>query len=285
VRRRTSRRIDADRPGGSGFRCGVPVALAAVVLIVSTALAQDLPLGEVVAAMRGYGLTEAADGVRRFEVEVLDLQRPTGPGWATILIRSSGSFLDDVGGLAAGMSGSPVYLGPVGAERLAGALAFAFPASEHRLALVTPIAAMRALQAGDHAPATPPSGGAPLAAPLLRAGTTDLALHRADVSVIVANRDLPYKLANLAAEPFGTVVRDGQAGRLARSDQVPGGLPVIVRVETDGAALTVATRVARDPALTPALSWGELLAALERVTVRVEVTAEPSDGAAGEESP
>lgn len=131
----------------------------------------DLPLDEIRVGDVGYGLTAGPAGIERFEVVVLGVREPTGPGFATILVRASGPFLDETSGVAAGMSGSPVRLGPPGEERLAGALAYAFPDSDHRLALVTPIAAMRALADAERGPATPPGGGAePLATPLLLTG-------------------------------------------------------------------------------------------------------------------
>ena len=136
----------------------------------------DLPLEEIVPGDVGYGLTEGPVGIERFDVEVLARQEASGPGFPTLLVRTGGPFLEGSGGVAAGMSGSPVYLGPPGEERLAGALAYAFPGGDHRLALVTPIAAMRALTDEDGGAPDPPGGAAPLAAPLLVSGVDARAL-------------------------------------------------------------------------------------------------------------
>lgn len=312
---------------------------------------RDLPLDEVAAGDRGYGLTEGPDGVARFDVEVVAVQRPTGTGFATVLIRTSGRFLEEVGGVAAGMSGSPVYLGAAGEERLVGALAYAFPDSDHRLALVTPIGAMRALADADDGGPAPPDGAAPLATPLLmsgvgprafahlapaleraghaavplqagaagledgaapepalepgaavavtlargdvaiaaigtvtdvrgdevlllghpllRSGPVDHALVAADVTAIVRNAELPFKLANLGRDPLARVIRDGRAGLLARLDEVPGGLPVTVRVDAPGGARTVAVRISRDRALAPALLAAVVQEAVDGVRDRV----------------
>ena len=154
-------------------RWGATLTLLWTALATGLAAADDLPLDRIAAGDVGYAVTEAGGELRRFDVEVLAVRAPDGPGLPTILVRTSGTFLDEVGGVAAGMSGSPVYLGAPGEERLAGALAYAFPDSDHRLALVTPIAAMRALAGDGEVPATPPSGVAPLApAPLLIAGAS-----------------------------------------------------------------------------------------------------------------
>ncbi len=340
--------------------------LAAVLLAISAASAQDaqaapaeagpaargdLSLEEIRPGDVGYGLTEGPGGIERFEVEVLGRQEPNGPGFATLLVRTSGPFLEASGGVAAGMSGSPVYLGPDGRERLAGALAYAFPGSDHRLALVTPIAAMRALADAAGDTLSPPAGAAPLATPLLlaglgprsvahlapvlersgsfavplqggaggavdldapseastpggavavalargdvtiaaigtvtaadagevlllghpllRGGPVDHALLDADVTAIVADRELPFKLANVGREPLGRVVRDGRAGLVARRDVGPDGLPVTVRVDAPGGARTVTARISRDPRLAPALLAAVVQEAVDGVRDRI----------------
>ena len=114
-------------------------------MLLAWSVAQDLPLDEVRIGDVGYGVTAGPDGLARFDVEVLGVQRPDGPTFPTILVRTSGAFLESVGGVAAGMSGSPVYLERDGVPRLAGALAYGFPDTDHTLALLTPIEAMRSL--------------------------------------------------------------------------------------------------------------------------------------------
>jgi hypothetical protein len=102
-------------------------------------------LGEVVPGLVGYALTAGADNlIERFPVRVESVLRAEGQDFPTILLRASGPFIERVGGIAAGMSGSPVYLrDPTsGTERLAGAIGFAFPFGDHNLALATPIEVM-----------------------------------------------------------------------------------------------------------------------------------------------
>ncbi|MEX2501128.1 MAG: hypothetical protein WD336_02025, partial [Trueperaceae bacterium] len=135
---------------------------------------RDLMLADARPGLTGYVLTEGPDGVARFEVELLAIQEADALGVPLLLIRGSGPFLDASGGVAAGMSGSPVYLGADGRERLAGALAYAFPNGDHRLALVTPIEAMRALANDDGSAAdiahAPPTSATPIATPVLLHG-------------------------------------------------------------------------------------------------------------------
>jgi hypothetical protein len=107
-----------------------------------SALAQDLPLADVKPGLEGFALTAGAGNVlERFEVRVLDLVDDPR-GFPLILVRGSGKFLDAVGGIGQGFSGSPVYI----AGRLLGAVSGGFPNADHYLALVTPISAMRRAQ-------------------------------------------------------------------------------------------------------------------------------------------
>ncbi len=157
--------------------------LLAVTLPSSVARSQgigavpDFPLELVEPGLKGFGLTEGPGGeIGRFDVEVLSVQDEAGPGFPLVLIRASGALIEASGGVAAGMSGSPVYLPRGGGDALLGAIGYVFPEAAHDLALVTPIAAMR-----DRRVAGPPGGVAvpglgtavPVTTPVLMAGASD----------------------------------------------------------------------------------------------------------------
>ena len=74
-----------------------------------------------------------------FDVEVLGVL-PDGiaPGIDFILIQVSGPVIDETGGIAAGMSGSPVYVG----GDLAGAISYGFFGADPTIGGMTPAAAM-----------------------------------------------------------------------------------------------------------------------------------------------
>ena len=57
-----------------------------------------------------------------FPVTVIDVQRTAdGPGGSLILVRAEGPLMDETGGVAEGMSGSPVYVtGADGVARVIG---------------------------------------------------------------------------------------------------------------------------------------------------------------------
>lgn len=136
----------------------------------------DFPLNEVRAGLQGYGLTEGPGGsVQRFDVEVVSVQHDAGPGFPLVLVRASGDLIETSGGVAAGMSGSPVYLPRGGRDALLGAVGYVFPEADHDLALVTPIAAMRDRRVAGGADSVRVAGlgtAVPVTTPVLMAGAS-----------------------------------------------------------------------------------------------------------------
>ncbi len=135
----------------------VAVALLVLAGLAVSAGAQEiLPLEEVRAGQRGYGLSVfQGDQPERFEVEVLGVWKNLRPDSSLILARLSGRGLE-TSGIIAGMSGSPVYVD----DRLVGAVAFAWPFSVEPVAGITPIEQMRRLYSAP-AGASPPARAAP----------------------------------------------------------------------------------------------------------------------------
>ncbi len=85
--------------------------------------------------MRGYGKTVISGAtIETFQVEVLGVTGSTTMGH-NILIKASGPLLKRSGGIAQGMSGSPVYI----EGRLAGAVAFGQAFSDPNYCFLTPI--------------------------------------------------------------------------------------------------------------------------------------------------
>ncbi|MDI6869791.1 MAG: SpoIVB peptidase S55 domain-containing protein [Bacillota bacterium] len=98
-----------------------------------------MPLAEVRAGMKGTGLTVIrGTRVEPFDVEILGVVPNAGPVGDLILVRVGGPLIEETGGIAAGMSGSPVYVG----GRLIGAVSYGFSFSDHRVGFLTPIERM-----------------------------------------------------------------------------------------------------------------------------------------------
>jgi hypothetical protein len=160
-----------------------------VLVLLGAAQAQTpvFPLEALSPGQRGYALTAGAGNeIQRFTVEVLALQYDIGTGFPLVLVRSSGPLIEAAGGIASGMSGSPVYLKHQGRNALLGAIGFTFPETSGGLGLVTPIATMRRAdprEIGPHTadlhesdpvaafgPAFKPKDALPVTTPLLLSG-------------------------------------------------------------------------------------------------------------------
>lgn len=122
--------------------------LALLLCIATSAAAFQKPLiikvDELKPGMEGYGLS-VFKGIKieRFKVKVIGVLKNVMPKQDIILMRCSGAGLEH-SRVVAGMSGSPIYFkDPVtGKDRLAGALAYAWPFSRDPIAGVTPIESM-----------------------------------------------------------------------------------------------------------------------------------------------
>ena len=93
-----------------------------------------------------------------FPVRILDVQvAGDGPGGALILARAEGPLMEETGGVAEGMSGSPVYVtGADGVARVIGAIAFGAGDQANVVVGVTPIEQMIGASAGQRALERPP---------------------------------------------------------------------------------------------------------------------------------
>ena len=111
------------------------------ILFLSTAVsAQDFMfLEDVEAGMTGYGKTVfSGTRVEEFPVEIISVMRDRSLDEDLILIKTGGEKMEKFGGIAAGMSGSPVYVN----DKLIGAIGYGWNYSDHRYGLVTPIGRM-----------------------------------------------------------------------------------------------------------------------------------------------
>lgn len=212
--------------------------------LLSQALAAPFPLDALTPGLQGHGLTAGAGNtVERFDVEVLALQSDVGLGFPLVLVRTSGPVIEAAGGVAAGMSGSPVYLEHQGQERLLGAIGYVFPSSDHKLALVTPFVFMQQLSPQVN---YTPFGEtlfaelgerAPVATPILMSGLSERASQ--PLSGLFRNSSvspMPVQLAGTGGfDEAAYQLEPGSAisVQLARGDVTIAGVGTVTAIEDD----------------------------------------------------
>lgn len=94
------------------------------------------PIERIKPGMRGVGYTVVSGTkVEKFDVRFRKVLSGSGSVRNLIFVEVSGKILQPFGGIAAGMSGSPVFVD----DKLVGAISYGFPNSDPRYGLVTPI--------------------------------------------------------------------------------------------------------------------------------------------------
>jgi hypothetical protein len=141
-----------------------PLAVACGALLAASAHATAadpvMPLSDVRAGMTGEARTVVqGTEIVTFPVSVLDIQRAAdSPGGALILARAEGPLMDRTGGVAQGMSGSPVYVtGADGVPRVIGAIAYGTGDQAGVIVGITPIEQMLQSASGRREFARPPA--------------------------------------------------------------------------------------------------------------------------------
>ena len=156
----------------------LPIQISTILLVVllcglvSAVNAQELFLPEEVRpGLRGIAKTViSGNSIETFDVEILGLVPQSPPLSNLIMVRVSGDVIERSGGIAQGMSGSPVYV----QDRLLGAISYTYAHTDHRIGLVTPAADMFKLydQISLPEPVLPP-GTTALRSPLLIEGLNE----------------------------------------------------------------------------------------------------------------
>jgi hypothetical protein len=178
-----------------------------VLSVASQALARTplMPVENLKVGMQGYAKTViSGDTIETFPVEVLGVTGSDSMGYQ-ILIRASGDVMERSGGIAQGMSGSPVYI----EDRLAGAIAYGTAFTDPHYCLLTPIQDML-----DILDKPEPHRNA-MTAPLLPKGTPLLAGGFTSAGISALQEGL---------QPFGLTVADTGVSGTASSakDLEPG---------------------------------------------------------------
>jgi hypothetical protein len=213
-------------------------------LLISFAHASSFPLEQVTPGLKGYAVTAGAGNkLEQFPVEVIGLQYDFGLGFPLVLVKASGAFIESTGGVAAGMSGSPVYLPSGNGDALLGAISRVFPESDHSLALVTPIEEMRGVSVSSYTPFNEDifarlGKSVPVTTPLLLSGLTERASMKLEplfrssgltpLPVQTSGGALIIDESSYRLEPGSAI-----SVQLARGDVTIAGVGTVTEVEGD----------------------------------------------------
>ncbi len=219
-------------------------ALVAVLFLLPIANVQAapeiMPVDQIVKGMHGIAKTVVSGNkIEEFGVEILGVMKQKGPAGDLLLVRTYGDVIERTGGIAQGMSGSPVYID----GKLVGAIAYGWALTDHKIGMVTPIADMLKLwelnngQAELEVPGQEPPVN-PAATPLMAAGFGEQALK------MLAEKLKPYNLTPYAVSgsmadtnngiAYKTVEPGSTVGvQLVRGDVSLGALGTVTYVEGD----------------------------------------------------
>lgn len=163
--------------------------------------------------------------IEEFGVEVLGVLGQGDASHPYIMVRVFGDAIERVGGIADGMSGSPVYLD----GRLAGAISHVYEGTDRSIGLVTPIEPMlKLLSLATVREHEAPAGTEPVRSPLLVSGISGRSLEMASAA-------LKGRRPVVVAPAAGT--RSGQQS----ADIAPGSAIAVQLVDGDIGISTVGT--------------------------------------------
>lgn len=195
-----------------------------------------LPLSDVREGMHGYAKTVVhGTKIDTFDVDVLGIMKNKGSaGGDLVLVKVSGPLIDETGGIAQGMSGSPVYID----GRLLGAIAYGFPQSDGRIGMVTPISDMLRLWTIDSGEEKKESGTdrdlIPLATPLMASGYTPSGMEFLTDKMKDFNM-IPYSAASAGVDEMPRPLEAGGAvsATLVTGDLKLGAVGTVTYVDKD----------------------------------------------------
>lgn len=109
---------------------------------LALATTEPYPIDQVYPGLMGIGKTVVqGTEIEEFDVEVIGVIPQPAPTLGLVMVRVSGNAIDLAGGIASGMSGSPVYID----DKLLGAIGYGYEYSDHKVGLVTPAESMLAI--------------------------------------------------------------------------------------------------------------------------------------------
>lgn len=194
--------------------CALTLA-ATMVLVGTPAAAQEVgagpidcpqvrPVGALSPGDVGQGYTVSRSTVPEpFDVEIVDvLADGIAPGVPLIVVEADSPEIDRVGGIWAGMSGSPVYVD----GQLIGAIGYGFSTGPSKLGGVTPAEAMLAVPGRPNLPPPPAPAGVRMTADVRNLAVAEHGVARSAAGTMQPLR-VPVRLSGSSGPKFDQVAR------------------------------------------------------------------------------
>lgn len=211
------------------------VALLVLPVALADAAPDFMPVDQIKIGMHGIGKTVVSGTkIEDFDVEILGILKNKGPSGDLILVRTSGDVIDRTGGIAQGMSGSPVYID----GKLVGAIAYGWSFADHKVGMVTPIADMLKLwdisdsKSEENQGSNAGEGLMQEATPLMASGFSAGAMEMLKTGLQPLNL-VPYEVGDApTGVEFGPLEPGSAVGaQLVRGDVSLGALGTVTYVE------------------------------------------------------
>jgi len=151
-------------------------ALVIIVMFSTIVSAVEvMTLDDIEPGMEGFAKTVFQGyEIEEFPIEILGILKNQGLNTDLILFKASGDQIEKTGGIAAGMSGSPVYID----GKIIGAIGYGWSLSDHRYGLITPIEEMLKLFEVNPESSKEKNKSFDLKSPILISGMTGRAFNR-----------------------------------------------------------------------------------------------------------
>ena len=186
--------------------------------------------------MTGYAKTVVhGNTIETFPVEILGVMKNSGPSGDLILAKFSGPLIEETGGIAQGMSGSPVYID----GKLVGAIAYGWSFTNSRVGMITPIGDMLKLWNVPTKEEIRPfnareSSLIPIATPLMVSGFDGVSTEWM-TSKLPQYNFMPVNTASAAADESPVPLEAGSsvAASLVNGDMKMGAIGTVTYVDGD----------------------------------------------------
>lgn len=211
-------------------------AAVSCILSFSVQAQEFMNVSDIRPGMSGYAKTVIhGNTIDTFPVQILGVMKNSGPSGDLILAKFSGPLIEETGGIAQGMSGSPVYID----GKLVGAVAYGWSFTNSRVGMITPISDMLKLWNVPTKEEIRPfnareSSLIPIATPLMTSGFDELSQNWMKEKLPQYNF-MPVDTASAASDEAALPLEPGSsvAAAFVNGDMKMGAIGTVTYVDND----------------------------------------------------